>query len=141
MEGLHICQVETGEADARDAYVEVANGSPEQVTGMELANYTSARQHVTVYVFPKLTEGRALALDPGQSAYVFSTEGFSEPSDAGWLLFAGWTAPIWNGHGDVAYLRDTAGRILDSMIVGQATRHRNGHQTGDTRAAATRVHH
>jgi len=130
MGGLHICEVEVRGIDVRGAYVEVANdgASPVVLTSMELANYTAARRHVCVYLFPRLEDGSALELHPGQSAYVFSGEGVSEACEIGWLLCAGWTAPIWERNGDVAYLRDTAGRVVDSMIVGQSRRHAHGHE-------------
>jgi hypothetical protein len=115
--------------DGRGEYVDIANdgSSPVPLTGVELADYRATHQHVRVYIFPTLTDGSALELHPGQSAYVFSGEGLSEHSEGSWLLHAGWTTPIWNNNGDVAYLRSTAGQILDSMTVGHPRRHPNGH--------------
>jgi hypothetical protein len=136
--GLHICGVEVRGADDRGPYAEIANDGPVRVllTRIELANYTAAREHVCVYVFPRLTDGSPIELQPGQSAYVFSGEGEGEPYEAGWLLYAGWTVPIWDSQGDVAYLRDTDGRVLDSMVVGQARRHRDGHERSGSAGTA-----
>jgi Lamin Tail Domain len=143
MGGLHICEVEVRGADARGAYVVIANdgAQPVVLTSMELANYNSARQHVCVYLFPRVADGSPLELRPGQCAYVFSGEGESEPCEAGWLLFAGWTEPIWDKNGDVAYLRDVDGHVVDSRVVGQSRRHPHGHSANaaDAPVAAREV--
>ncbi|MGZ4304940.1 MAG: hypothetical protein ACXVSL_08725 [Solirubrobacteraceae bacterium] len=51
--------------------------------------------------------------------------GLSRQGD--WLLFAGRSQPVWNNTGDVVYLRQTNGQLIDSMTVGQPKRHPNGH--------------
>jgi hypothetical protein len=130
MPGLHICRVQPGGHDPRGEWVQVANDGllPGSLTGLELTDYTATQQRPHIYRFPALTNGSNLTLRPRQSAFVFTGPGQDQISQQGdWLLFAGRLAPIWNNSGDVAYLRDSRGRIIDSRTVGHPARHPNGH--------------
>jgi hypothetical protein len=130
MPGLHICNVEPRGSDNRGEFVEIANDGTSSLalTGLELTDYTATQQHVHVYRFPSLSDGSPLTLTPGQSAYVFTGHGKSElTQDGHWLLFAGRSAAIWNNTGDVAYLRNSAGQLVDSRTAGHPKRHPNGH--------------
>ncbi len=120
MTGLYICQVAVCGIDARGEYVELANdGSlPAPLTDMELSNYAASQRHTLVYLFPALTDGSPLLLEPGEHAYVFTGSGISELRTGHWLLFAGLEAPVWGNGGGVAYLRNTAGQIVDSLAAG-----------------------
>ncbi len=130
MLGLHICNIAPRGYDRRGAWVQVANSStrPIPLTGLEITDYTATQQRPRIYRFPALKSGAALRLRPRQSAFVFTGRGRSGVSAQGdWLLFAGRSASVRNNDGDVAYLRDRRGRILDSRTVGQPARHPNGH--------------
>ena len=90
------------------------------VTPAVLAWLFLRRPHI--YRFP------ALSLRPGQSAFVFTGPGRNDLSVHGdFVLFAGRRSAVWNNTGDVAYLRDARGRIIDSRSVGHPARHPNGH--------------
>jgi hypothetical protein len=128
--GLHVCNVANRTTDRRGEYVEVANDGDQAValTGLEITDYTATQQHVHFYHFPRAQGGGSLQLRPGQVAYVFTGSGQNERlADGDLLLFAGRSAPIWNNDGDVAYLRDSSGRFIDSRTVGDPKRHPNGH--------------
>ncbi len=130
MPGLHICNVNLRGSDSRGEYVEIANDGTTSLalTGLELTDYTPTQQRVHVYRFPSLADGSPLTLTPRQSAYVFTGHGTSELGPQGdWLLFAGHSAQIWNNTGDVAYLRNAAGQLVDSRTAGHPKRHPNGH--------------
>jgi hypothetical protein len=130
MPGLHICNVQPRGHDARGEWVQVANDGllPSKLTGLELTDYTGTQQRPHIYRFPPLRTGADLTLRPRQSAFVFTGRGQNGLSDQGdWLLFAGRLAAVWNNSGDVAYLRDSKGRIIDSRTVGHPARHPNGH--------------
>jgi hypothetical protein len=130
MPGLHICNIAPRGYDHRGEWVQVANSNqqPVPLTGLEITDYTAMQQRPHIYRFPTLRGGATLVLRPRQSAFVFTGPGDSRLSTLGnWLLFAGRSAPVWNNTGDVAYLRDAYGRILDSHTVGHPARHPNGH--------------
>lgn len=130
MPGLHICNVAPQGYDHRGEWVEVANDGllPIVLTGLEITDYTATQQRPHIYHFPTMTDGTNFALQPRQSAFVFTAPGSASLSDRGdWLLFANRRAPVWNDSGDVAYLRDARGRIIDSRTVGHPARHPNGH--------------
>jgi hypothetical protein len=128
--GLHVCNVVRRGSDSRGEYVHIANDGNVAVnlTGLEITDFTATQQRSHIYRFPKLTNGAPLQLRPGQSAFVFTGTGTNGRSTHGnWLLFAGRRAAVWNNSGDVAYLRDAQGRIVDSHTVGRPARHPNGH--------------
>jgi hypothetical protein len=130
MAGLHICRVVPRTSDSRGEYVVVANDGPAAaaLTGLELTDYTRTQQHVHVLHFPGASDGRPLMLGPGQEAFVFTGPGNDERlADGDLLLFASRAVPVWNNDGDVAYLRDSRGRFVDSLTVGAPARHPNGH--------------
>ena len=129
--GLHLCQIKPRGTDARGEWLSVANDGATSVplTGLEITDFTRTQQHVHVYSFPAAQGGGALMLAPGQTAYVFTGSGHNERRAEGdLLLFAGRRAPIWNNTGDVAYLRNARGELLDWMDVGAPARHPNGHR-------------
>lgn len=104
------------------------SGQTLPLTGLELTDYTETQQRPHIYRFPRLRNGGPLVLKPGQSAFIFSGHGTNALSDRGnWLLFWALGVRVWNDSGDVAYLRDALGRIVDSQTVGQPKRHPNGH--------------
>jgi hypothetical protein len=130
MPGLHVCRVVPRTSDSRGEYVVVANDgeTAAALTGLELTDYTRTQQHVHVIHFPGATDGGALMLNPGEEAFVFTGSGTNERlADGDLLLFAGRHTPVWNNDGDVAYLRDSGGRFIDSLTVGAPARHPNGH--------------
>ena len=128
--GLHVCNVANRTTDSRGEYVQVANDGAAAVslTGLEITDYTRTQEHVHVYHFPGATDGGALQLQPGQSAFVFTGLGTNvRLNDGDLLLFAGRQASIWNDDGDVAYLRRGDGTFVDHLTVGDPARHPNGH--------------
>jgi hypothetical protein len=132
--GLHICRIEPRGTDARGEWVMVANDAttPATLTGLELTDYTATQQHVHVLHFPADTSGNPIQLAHREAAFVFTGQGHSQWVDGQdgvqqLLLFAGRSAPVWNNTGDVAYLRRADGTFVDSMTVGEPTRHPNGH--------------
>jgi Lamin Tail Domain len=130
MPGLHICNIALRGTDRRGEWVEIANdgSSPVALTGLEVSDYTATQQHVHIYTFPSAVGGGALALAPGQAAFVFSGHGQNARTSSGdLLLFAERSQPIWNNNGDVAYLRRPSGEFIDTMTVGDPKRHPNGH--------------
>lgn len=126
----HVCQVANRTTDPRGEYVEVANGGSYAValTGLELTDYTGTQQRPHIYRFPTTTTGEPLTLQPSQSAFIFTGQGRNRVSDSGdFLLFWGLSTRVWNDSGDVAYVRDAHGRIVDSRTVGHPKRHPYGH--------------
>jgi hypothetical protein len=124
MLGLHICNIAPRGYDHRGEWVQVANSSirPIPLNDLEISDYTATQRRPHIYRFPAVT------LQPRQSAFVFTGNGKNQLSTQGdWLLFAGRLASVWNNTGDVAYLRDSRGRILDSHTFGHPSRHPNGH--------------
>ncbi len=131
MPGLHICQICQRGSDERGEWVSVANDAIQAVslTGLEISDYTVTQQDAHVYRFPYAQDRTSLMLSPASTAYVFSGPGYSvRLPDGDLLLFAGRAAPIWNNSGDVAYLRNFLGQVVDWMTVGEPARHPNGHR-------------
>ncbi len=121
--GLHICAVvKRGAASTRE-YVEIVNAGaePVTVTGLELT-HCSGGDHDHVYTFPQGD------LDPGETAYVYSTTGKSRRTPTNdLLLYAGLPASVWKDDSNVAYLRHPDGKIIDTMHAGRPPRHPDGH--------------
>ena len=121
--GLHICAVVQRGSSSPSEHVEIVNdgAEPVTVTGLELTA-CSGQQHEHVYSFP---QGELAA---GQTAYVYSGKGTSQRTHSGDLmLYAGLQARVWKDDSHVAYLRHPDGRIIDTMHVGRAPRHPDGH--------------
>ncbi len=122
--GLHICAVVQRGASSPSEHVEVVNdgAEPVPVTGIELTS-CCGQHHEHVYSFP---EGE---LGAGESAYVYSNDGKSQRMHTGDLiLYAGLPALVWKDESQVAYLRHSDGRIIDTMHVGRPPRHPDGHE-------------
>lgn len=122
---LHICEINPRGNGQYGEWVLLANDGPAAVRllGLELTDYTRTQQHVHVLQLPDVTLPRRAV------AYVFTQVGTNS-----WVrpgrelhLYANRRAPVWNNTGDVAYLRLSDGRFVDSFTVGDPTRHPNGH--------------
>ncbi len=125
----HICDLSWQNSDPQKEWVKLVNGgfSTQTLTGRLLTDETETQAHPHIYVFPRYTSGVPTTLSAGQRAYVVTGEG-----DGGWrivdgvnslVLYWGLRATIWNNSGDVAYLREADGRIIDWAIVGNPPRH------------------
>ena len=95
--------------DPNREYVRIACVAAEPAT---LAGYTLEDRYGHRYRFPPLT------LHPGYTALVFSGDGTDALEAAGQARLY-WRAggPVWNNAGDEATLRDSAGTVVDRVLV------------------------
>lgn len=129
---IHICAIGQRGSDVRGEWVSVANDGlvAAPLTPLMVTDFTATQQVHHAYRFPGAQGGGDLMLDPGNTAYVFTSPGTDERREDGDLLLFGYrNAPIWNNTGDVAYLRRVAdGTIVSYLTVGDPTRHPGGHK-------------
>lgn len=130
----HICRFNWLTSNPDEEFLIVANGGVfrVQLSGLMLTDFTATQQNVHIYDFPAYDDGTPIYLEIFESAVVSTGEGKPrwETDDTGkrWLLlFMQRNAPIWNNQGDVAYLREANGEIVDWMRVGDPARHPGGH--------------
>lgn len=89
-----------------DEYVEIQNINYVEFLSME--GWTLRDESANVYTFPKFT------LMGNDTVKVWTKAGQDWP----WDLYWGMTEPVWNDHGDCAYLRDDDNNLIDRFCYG-----------------------
>ena len=95
--------------DPLDEYVEITSIN----VGYEpMEGWTLNDESGNVYTFPRYT------LVTNDTVLLWTRAGQNDP----WNLYWGLDAPVWNDHGDCAYLRTDEGRLVDSFCYGSLAR-------------------
>lgn len=125
----HICDLNWRTSDPQQEWVKVVNAglSTQVLTGRRLTDETETQADPHIYVFPRYNDGAPIQLTPGERVFVVIGvgEGGWRPVDGvnSLVLYWGLRACVWNNSGDVAYLRESDGRIIDYCTVGNPPRH------------------
>lgn len=88
-----------------DEYVTIRNQFEEFIP---MEGWTLRDENQNVFTFPRYT------LVDLASVKVWTKSGVIDPENLYW----GRIEPVWNDHGDCAYLRDEEGRLIDSFCYG-----------------------
>jgi hypothetical protein len=107
--GVFIVDIEYApETDPLDEYVIIRNqtGNFIPLDGWTLRDDSNTT--INIFTFPRYT------LVPWASVKVWTKAGRIDPENIYW----GRTEPVWNDHGDCAYLRDDDGILMDSECYG-----------------------
>jgi hypothetical protein len=89
-----------------EEYVEIENINIDPLESME--GWTLRDENANVYTFP------VFSLMANDTVKVWTKAGQNWP----WDLYWGMSEPVWNDHGDCAYLRDKDNNLVDTFCYG-----------------------
>ncbi len=104
--GVFIVDIEFApETHPLDEYVTIRNQTKYFIP---MEGWTLRDENQNIFTFPRYT------LVSWASVKVWTTDGIIDPDNLYW----GRLEPVWNDHGDCAYLRDDEGKLFDSECYG-----------------------
>jgi hypothetical protein len=107
--GVFIVDIEYAPETLRlDEYVEIRNQTGEFIP---MEGWTLRDENQNVFTFPQFS------LDPWAEIKVWTKAGILDPRNLYWGRTDP-TDPVWNDHGDCAYLRDTEHDLMHSVCYG-----------------------
>jgi hypothetical protein len=104
--GVFIVDIEFApETHPLDEYVTIRNQTKDFIP---MEGWTLRDENKNIFTFPRYT------LVSWASVIVWTKDGIIDPENLYW----GSLEPVWNDHGDCAYLRDDEGTLIDSECYG-----------------------